>query len=138
MIKLYHNLRTLAALKRNGKRVGKLRFKGMGWFKSFTYPQFGFKIEGSRLVVSKIGGIPIKLHRGIEGKIKRLTIKRERSGKWYAIFQAENKPELLPKTGREIGIDIGIKHFSSDSDGRKIENPRLLRTNAQANPKAPA
>jgi putative transposase len=33
---LFSNLRALAQLKRNGKNVGRLRFKGKGWFKTFT------------------------------------------------------------------------------------------------------
>jgi hypothetical protein len=36
VVKLFDNLKTLAALKRNGRKVGKLRFKGKGWFKSLT------------------------------------------------------------------------------------------------------
>jgi putative transposase len=57
---LYSNLRALAELKRNGRKVGRLRFKGKGRFKSFTYNQSGFKIvEGNgkrkELWLSKIG-----------------------------------------------------------------------------------
>ena len=34
-----------------------------GWYDSFKYPQFGFKIEAGKLHLSKIGDIKIKLHR---------------------------------------------------------------------------
>jgi len=118
-------LRVLSALKRKGRKVGRLRFKGKGWFKSFAYPQFGFKLEEGELFLSKVGAVPIKLHREIKGKVKEVIIKRERSGKWFAIFQVEGEPEPLPKTGRAIGIDVGVKHFLTDSDGRQIENPRF-------------
>ena len=41
--RLFSNLRALAKTK--GKRkVGRLRFKGKGWFKTFTYNQSGFKL----------------------------------------------------------------------------------------------
>ena len=40
-----------------GENPGYPRFKGKGWYKSFTYPQAGFKIEGSKLKLSKIGSI---------------------------------------------------------------------------------
>jgi putative transposase len=40
-----------------GEEPGYPRFKGEGWYKSFTYPQVGFKLEGSRLTLSKIGSI---------------------------------------------------------------------------------
>ncbi len=34
---LFWNLKTLSKLKKKGKKVGRLRFKGKCWFKSFTY-----------------------------------------------------------------------------------------------------
>jgi len=46
------------------------RFKGKGWYKSFTYPQSGFKLDGSKLTLSKIGSIKIFMHREIEGRFK--------------------------------------------------------------------
>ncbi len=122
---LWSNIRALAGLKSNGRKVGRLRFKGAGWFKTLNYNQSGFRLESGKLVLSKVGKIPIKLHRKIKGKIKGVIVKRERSGKWYAIFQVEDKPEPLPKTGRVVGMDVGIKHFLSDTEGRQIENPRF-------------
>ncbi len=121
---LWNNIKTLAKLKKNGKKVGKLRFKGK-WFKTINYNQKGFKLEGKKLILSKIGAINIKLSRPIKGKIKGVIIKRENSGKWFAIFQVEDKPEPLPKTEKVVGIDMGIKHFLTDSDGRQIENPKF-------------
>ena len=57
--------------------------------------------------------------------MKGVIIKRERSGRWYATFQVEDEPEPLPENGREIGIDVGVRHYLTDSDGRRIENPRV-------------
>ena len=122
---LWSNIRALARLKRNGHRIGRLRFKGAGWFKTLNYNQSGFALENGRLVLSKVGEIPIKLHRKIRGEVKGVIIKRECSGKWYAIFQVEDETEPLPKTSRAVGIDVGIKHFLSDTDGRQVENPRF-------------
>ncbi len=124
---LWSNIKALAQLKKNGKKVGRLRFKGKGWFKTLNYNQSGFKLQGRKLTLSKIGEIPIKLHRRIEGKIKGVIIKRERSGKWYAIFQVEDEPKPLPKTNKAVGIDVGLKHFLTDSEGRKVENPKFYQ-----------
>ncbi|MHA1754189.1 MAG: RNA-guided endonuclease InsQ/TnpB family protein [Candidatus Odinarchaeia archaeon] len=121
---LWANIKALAKLKQNGKRVGKLRYKGK-WFKTLNFNQSGFKIEGNRLILSKIGSVPIKLHRQIDGKTKGVIVKREKSGRWYAIAQVEDEPKPLSSTGKCIGIDVGIKHFLTDSDGRQIENPRF-------------
>ncbi|ASJ10333.1 transposase [Thermococcus sp. P6] len=122
---LWSNIKALSRLKKNGKKIGKLRYKTGNSFKTLNFNQSGFKIENNKLILSKVRAIPIKVHRKIEGKIKGVIIKREKSGKWYAIFQVEDEPKPLPKTGKAIGIDVGLRYFSTDSDGRQIENPRF-------------
>jgi len=130
--RLFSNLRASAKLKKNGKKVGKLRFKSKGWFKTFVYNQSGFKIikTGKRLDLlhlSKIGNIPIRIHREINGKIKQIIIKRYNSGKWFACIQFESNIEKENKPiEKKVGIDMGIKHFLTDSDGLQIENPKFL------------
>ncbi len=126
---LYSNLRALAELKRNGRKVGRLRFKGRGWFKSFTYNQSGFKIvEGNgkrrELWLSKIGEIPIVLHRELDGEVKQVHIKRERSGKWFACFSVEvEEAPKVRKVSTPIGIDLGITHYIADTNGNFAEHP---------------
>jgi len=121
---LWSNIRALSVLKKNGRRVGKLRFKGQ-WFKTLNFNQSGFRIEGKKLFLSKVGAINIKLHRPIEGKIKGVFVKRGVSEKWHAIFQVENTSNPLPGTGKSVGIDVGLRHFLTDSDGRQVENPKF-------------
>ncbi len=123
---LWSNIKALANFRKNGKKVGKLRFKGRGWFKTMNYNQSGFRLEGRRLILSRVGAIPIKLHREIEGKIKGVIVKREGSGKWHAIFQVDRQ-KPLPKTDKAVGIDVGLKHFLTDSEGRKIESPKFYQ-----------
>jgi len=94
LYQLYSNLRALSRLKRNGKKVGRLRFKGKGWYKTFIYNQSGFKLlkTGERLdllCLSKIGDMPIRVHRVVEGEIKQVTIKRHNCGKWFACICVE-------------------------------------------------
>jgi len=49
--KLIYHIEALSQLKKNGKKVGRLRFKGKGWYKTFTYNQSGLKLikTGKRL-----------------------------------------------------------------------------------------
>nr|MDO8080529.1 transposase [Candidatus Freyarchaeota archaeon] len=122
---LWSNMEGLSRLKQNGKKIGKPRFKGVGWFKTLNYNQSGFKIEEKKLILSKVGEIPIKIHRPIKGRIKGVVIKREKSGKWFANLQVENAPQPLPSTMKAVGIDMGVKHFLTDSEGRQVENPRF-------------
>ncbi len=107
-----------------GEEPGYPRFKGQGWYKSFTYPQAGFKLEGSKMTLSKIGSIRIFKHREVEGKIKTCTIKKDGTGVWYAVFVTERDDpvKLEPKTA--IGVDLGITHAVVTSDGRYFDYPK--------------
>ena len=40
--------------------------------------------------------------------------------------QAERKIDHQP-TGKQVGIDVGLKAFYTDSDGATVANPRYLR-----------
>ena len=135
---LWSNMRALSALKKNGRKVGKLRFKGQ-WFKTLNYNQSGFKLDGKKLYLSKVGAVNIRLHRSVEGKVKGLFVKRELSGKWFAVFQCENSTTFLEDTERverTVGLDVGVKHFLSDSDGRQIENPKFYERSLERLQKA--
>ena len=130
--KLFSNLRGLSQRKKTGK-VGQLRFKGKGVFKTFTYNQTGFKLleTGKRcqtLWLSKVGNIPIRQHRQITGKIKQITIKHFPSGKWFAFaIEDGNREKQYPKTNKVVGIDVGLIDMAYDSDGNSITNPKHLK-----------
>jgi len=110
-----------------GRKAGLPRFRKYGRYKSITYPQSGFKIEGKKLCLSKTGRINIKLHRPMRGIVKTLTIKRMPSGKWFAIFSCKIAAESGKKSNGSVGIDVGLHHYAILSDGQVIENPRHLR-----------
>lgn len=111
----------------NGK-AGFPRFKGRYRYDSFTLKQTGWKLDGKSLSISRIGRFKLRLSRPIEGDIKTVTVRRCQTGKWYACLSCDNVPEhKLDKSTRAIGIDMGIKSFSVDSEGDSIENPQYLR-----------
>ncbi len=104
-----------------------LRFKAKARYDSFTYPQSGFRLEGDKLHLSKIGSCRLRLSRPVEGRIKTCTIKREADG-WYAVFAVEeNSCRYIPKTGKSVGVDLGIASSATLSTGEQIENPKYLR-----------
>lgn len=125
--RLFSNLSSLVVLKKNGHKVGRLRYKGKNWFKTFTYNQSGFKLTHIRakkgvLWLSKIGDIPIRIHRKVEGNIKSITIKKS-IDKWYAsiVTDAVIKRVCGDKV---IGIDLGIENYIYDSENNIYENPK--------------
>jgi putative transposase len=114
---------------RNGEKPGYPRFKGKGWYDSFTYPQMGFKLDGNLLYLSKIGNVCVKVHREIEGDIKRIIVRRSACKKWYVSITTEYEDIEIPEQTREhiVGIDVGLSNFATLSDGTTIPNPRFFR-----------
>ena len=112
---------------RNGETPGHPRFKPASQYDSFTYPQSGFRLEGDKLHLSKIGSCRVRLSRPIEGTIKTCGIKREADG-WYVVFAVEeNQSRFFPKTGDTAGVDVGIENFATLSTGEMVRNPEFLR-----------
>jgi putative transposase len=124
--RLVKSLRGVIVRKKAGIKAGFPRFKPIERMKSFTYPQFGFRL-GERLVLSGLGSISIKKHRQMQGKTKILTIKKTPSGKWFAIFTTDTEKVPSPcKNGPAAGLDLGVEQFAYLSNGEVIENPRHL------------
>ncbi len=115
------------ARRKAGLKAGLPRFKKYGRYRSITYPQNGFWVEGRWLYLSKIGDIKIQLHREIEGQVKTLTVKRMPSGKWFACFSCIVDEQPTEKPFEDVGIDVGLNSFAVLSDGTKIDNPRFYR-----------
>jgi putative transposase len=112
-----------------GETPGYPRFQGRNRYHSFTYPQYsgGAVLEGSMLSLSKIGRVPIRVHRPLVGTPKTLTISRKADG-WYACISCAEVPvQPLPATGQETGIDLGLEAFATLADGTCIANPRHYR-----------
>jgi putative transposase len=112
-----------------GEQPGYPRFQGCNRYHSFTYPQYGggVTLDGSMLSLSKIGRIPIRLHRPLEGTPKSVTISRDADGWYAAISCAEVPTQPLPPTGRETGIDVGLKVFLVTANGSVVVNPRYYQ-----------
>jgi len=115
------------ARRKVGLKAGLPRFRKYGRYKSVTYPQSGFRVEGNRLLLSKIVAIRIRQHRELPEKIKTLTVKRMPSGRWYACFSCMVDAQLREKPLEDVGIDVGLHSYAVLSDGARIENPRLYR-----------
>lgn len=110
-----------------GEKAGYPRFRNKHRYSSFTFPQTGWKIEGDKLALSKIGSCRLRLSRPIEGTIKTATLKREADG-WYISFSVEmNQCRYIPRTGETVGVDVGIENFATLSTGEVITNPQHLR-----------
>jgi putative transposase len=116
-------------VKEGAEEVGYPRFKGKGRYDSITYPQYGngVRLEGNRLIVSKVGAVHVVLHRPVEGAPKTVTLRRARTGKWYVSFSCEVEPSRLPASPHVVGVDMGLESFLTTSNGEQVDNPRFYR-----------
>ena len=73
---------------------------------------------------SKIGRMAVRWSRPMEGTVKTVPISREADG-WSVAFACADVPmQPLPETGRETGIDVGLRLFLVMADGEMVANPR--------------
>jgi putative transposase len=112
------------------KHTRSVEYKTSGWKLStdkrcltFTdgFAAGTFKLLGSR-----------DLHFYAPTEIKRVRVIRRADG-YYAQFciNGSRTEEVIP-TGKAIGIDVGLNHFYTNSDGGTVPNPRYLRQSEKA------
>ncbi|OKY78394.1 MAG: IS605 OrfB-like transposable element containing RNAse H-like and Zn finger domain [Candidatus Methanohalarchaeum thermophilum] len=128
--RLYSNLKALSDSKKNGYKVGRLRYKSKGWYKTFTYSQSGYKIKETKtrrdlIKLSKIGEIPIRKHRQVKNEIKNVFVKREQAGKWFVSIVTDFQKDLSGGEG-VVATDLNTTNYLTDSDELVIENPKYL------------
>jgi putative transposase len=112
-----------------GERPGYPRFKAYALHHSVEFPAYGdgIKILDERIRTHKIGMIKVKWHRAWQGKIKTVTFKKE-ANRWYIILSCDLGEAQTPvSTNPAIGLDVGLKHFVTTSEGEHISNPRFLK-----------
>ena len=87
------------------------------------------RIVDKRVRLPKVGFVKIKQSRTFDGRILNATISYTASGKYFISLCVETDKEKLISTndGKEIGIDVGLKEFYTDSNGNIVANPRVLK-----------
>lgn len=112
------------------------KFKSRKHKNSFTVPQNGCVSNGLLFIPKFKDGIKIKLHRDIVGKLGKMSISKTPTGKYYVSIFTEQVIEELPKTNKQVGVDLGLKDFVITSDGEKFKNNRYTKKYAKQLKKA--
>src|SRR6266704_3789650 len=130
--------RFLAAKANDIPGMGFPRFKKPNRWHSIQLRQYGkdcyLHEDKKHLIVPKKLGhfLKIKLHRPIEGTPKSVHLAHRADGHWYALIVCETDPHtqhtLSTCSHPDIGIDVGLQSFLTDSEGHTVENPRFYRT----------
>ena len=58
-------------------------------------------------------------------KIFNFTIEKTNTGKYYASICIETEVQPLPKTGKQVGFDLGLIDLLIGSDGIRVERPKF-------------
>ena len=114
------------------RRAGYPSFKSKHGKQSIQYPQ-NVKVLDGCLKLPMIGEVKAVIHRPIEGKLKTVTVSKNKCDQYFASVLFEDgteKPESSTE-GKAIGIDLGLTHFAITSDGSKFNNPRWLAKHEQ-------
>ena len=110
------------------KRAKFPSFKSKRSKNSFTVPQCA-SITGDRLFIRKFReGIKCRVHRAIKGKIGKVTISKTPSGKYFVSVSTEEEYITpIEKSGKSVGVDLGLKNLVVTSEGETFENNRYTK-----------
>ncbi|SDJ67495.1 putative transposase [Nonomuraea maritima] len=126
----YRNFFASLAGRRKGPKVAPPRFRSRKDNRQavrFTKNARFTVTANGKLRLPKIGDVPVRWSRTLPVEPSSVTVVKDAAGRYFASFVVETADDPLPDTTPDVGIDLGLTHFMVLSDGRKVDNPRLLR-----------
>ena len=103
---------------------------------SVEYKTTGYKLSSDRRTIGFTDGFEAgsfklwgtrDLHFYALKQIKRVRVVRRADGYYCQFCINTERIEKREPTGKTIGLDVGLTHFYTDSDGQTVENPRHFR-----------
>ena len=113
---------------KNKTKRGFPRFKVKKNFQtsfSLTMVSIQRNVKEHAFYIPKVGDVRCVYHRAIPSDFASCQIKQE-ADKWFVVLTLEKEAQQIPKTGREVGIDLN-SHSYVLSDGTEIPIPKFLR-----------
>jgi putative transposase len=102
--------------------------------RSVEYKATGWKLEaeGKRITFTDGHGIGTMRLIGKKGsietypvhQIKRVRLVKRADGYYVQVAVKANRQIAHQPTGKQVGIDVGLKSFYTDADGNTVANPR--------------
>jgi putative transposase len=112
------------------------RFKSEQTHGSVEYKTSGWKLSQCRRYITFSDGFEAgtfkmwgtrDLHFYQLKQYKRVRVVRRADGYYVQFCLDQQRLEKRLPTSKTIGLDVGLTHFYTDSDGQTVENPRHLR-----------
>ena len=89
-----------------------------------------YVLDNKHLKLSKLGKVKTKRFDMPEVyKLCNITVERTNTNKYYASICIETEVQPLPKTGKQVGFDLGLIDLFIGSDGTRYERPKFAYTN---------
>lgn len=103
------------------------KFKKKKWCRNAYTTTGNITLTKTHIKLPKLGNVKCKVSKSVDGRIVNATIYRSASGKFFvSICCADVQITPMDKTGKFVGIDLGIKHIVVTSDGDRITNYKYL------------
>jgi putative transposase len=102
-------------------------FKKKNRKQSAEFTKSAFKYIDGKITLAK-SKEPLDIHwsRELPCEPSIITISKDCAGRYFVSCLCEFENQILPKTDKTIGIDVGIKHLLVTDNGLKIDNPRFM------------
>lgn len=111
------------------KRIGRPSFKKKSDIQSYRLPNQKFSLGDNKIRLEKIGWVKMRVDRAIpdESKILSCTISMNCCGQYFVSVLVETLILHKHKTGKMVGIDLGLKSFATLSGSTVIDNIKFFR-----------
>ena len=123
---------------KTNKKARPPKYRKIEKYKSITFKSAGWKIEDNTLYFTNYSNTLAKFKfaksRNIDGNIKTITVKRNDLGDYYLFVVCDVEVnEVLPRMGKVVGFDFGLKYFLTTNEGKIIKTKlffkQIRRTN---------
>ena len=119
---------------KEGRKVGYPKFKSkhdhrQSYRSTYINDNIRF-LDKDYIQLPKLGAVKCKFPMEVTGRILNATVTKEPGGSYSISLMCEvPKPEEKPKTGKAVGIDLGIRSLAVTSDGKEYDNPKTYAKN---------
>jgi putative transposase len=92
----------------------------------YTRSAFEFNCNDHRLVLAKMGGVPLNIawSRRLPTEPSSVTVIRKPSGRYFVSFVVDVPVHALVAIGQSVGIDFGVSRLATLSTGERVPNPK--------------
>ncbi|WP_228702746.1 transposase [Salisaeta longa] len=97
-----------------------------------TKAAFSYDADTRTLKLAKVPGtLKVNWGRGssfreLRGEPTAVTISKDPAGRYFVSIEFKAPVQDKPKTGKAVGVDVGLESYITLSTGEKVGNPRFL------------